>query len=389
MHGFFLALATTIAEPSTILPLMVNHFSDSAILVGIFASLLRGGAILVQLVAAYYAQSYERVMPYMRIVFLFRFLSWFMIGMAIYIVGDENPSLTLWFIGIGLFIFSFSAGFGSVYFKEIMAKAFDKTQRGKTMANRQFFSSFGAIISGGIAGYILQNYEAPNSYAFIFMGSSFLMAIGLFAFSIIDEPVKKNISVKEDSFFKFIKNSFSLLKGDNRLQIQIIVSLLGYSFLFAMPFVILKAKEAFDLTGWLIGGFITIQMIGSMVGNAVLWKNKKFINDYRLMITLAYLFFIISFIVAFFANNPFLYGLVFFLFGMAIDGLMISNMNLIFEIAPEDKRPVYVALQSTFSSIGLFFSILGGAILSMFGYNVLYLFTIIMFLIGFYFVRRL
>jgi len=69
--------------------------------------------------------------------------------------------------------------------------------------------------------------------------------------------------------------------------------------------------------------------------------------------------------------------------------LMISNMNLIFEIAPEDKRPVYVALQSTFSSIGLFFSILGGAILSMFGYNFLYLFTIVMFLIGFYFVRKI
>ncbi|MEA3455990.1 MAG: MFS transporter, partial [Campylobacterota bacterium] len=44
VHGFFLSLAVTVAEPSTILPLIVHHFSDNIILVGLFASLLRGGA---------------------------------------------------------------------------------------------------------------------------------------------------------------------------------------------------------------------------------------------------------------------------------------------------------------------------------------------------------
>ena len=131
----------SVAEPSTILPLIVHHFSESVILVGVFASLLRGGAIAVQLFAAFYAQGYKRVMPYMRKVFLARFISWFMIGLAILLIGDKNPALTLWVFGIGLFIFSFSAGFGSIYFSEIIAKIFNKTERGKSMANRQFYAA--------------------------------------------------------------------------------------------------------------------------------------------------------------------------------------------------------------------------------------------------------
>ena len=36
LHGFFLSIGTTIAEPSTILPLIINYFGGSSLLVGFF-----------------------------------------------------------------------------------------------------------------------------------------------------------------------------------------------------------------------------------------------------------------------------------------------------------------------------------------------------------------
>jgi len=386
LHGFFLAVAVTVAEPSTILPLIVHHFSDSVIAVGIFASLLKGGAIAVQMWAAFYAQEYTRVLPYLRIVFFFRWFSWFLIGLAIYFVGDSNKTLTLWLIGIGLFGFSFTAGFGAIYFKELMAKVFSKEYRGRTMANRQIFTAIGSILSGGVAGYVLQNYQAPLNYAYLFMISSFLMAIGFIAFGTIEEPEKKSIRKKEDSFIKFLKNSFALLKTDIRLKNQIIILLLGFSYLLSYPFVILKANQSFHLTGWMLGGFITIQMIGSIIGSFFIWRKM---SDYKLMLRLSFIFAIISFLIAFIANNPYLYAGVFLFFGLAMDGFSISGMNLVFEIAPEDKRPIYTALQSNITSIGLFFPILGGVILKYAGYNVLYTITILMIGLGLYLTKRL
>jgi len=386
LHGFFLAIAMTIAEPSTILPLIVHHFSESVVLVGIFASLLRGGAIVVQLFAAFYAQSFGLVLPYLKRVFLARFLSWFAIGLAILFIGDKNPTLTLWIFGIGLFIFSFSAGFGSIYFSEIIAKIFDKKERGKSMANRQFFAALASIISGGVAGWVLSTFEAPKSYAYLFIISAILMGVGFYAFSTIKEPIKENISIKEKSFFEFLKNATLILKSDKALQVQIFTILFSYSFLFAFPFVILKANQTIHLTGWLIGGFVTVQMIGALLGNLV-WK--KLAPRYKIIIILSFALMILAFLIAFIANNAFVYGLIFFLIGFAMDGFKISSLNLLFEIAPEDKRPVYVALQNNITSIGLFFAIPGGVILEYFGYNILYIFTIIMLLVGLFFALKL
>ena len=386
MHGFFLAVAMSVAEPSTILPLIVNHFSDSVILVGIFTSLLRGGAIVVQLFAAFYAQSYKLVMPFMKRVFLVRFISWFLIGAVILIIGDKNPTLTLILFGIFLFLFSFSAGFGAVYFSEIIAKIFNKKQRGTSMANRQFFSAIGAIISGGIAGWVLNSFEAPQSYGYLFMVSALFFGIGLFAFSTIKEPIKENIRIKEESFKEFLKNAYQYLKIDKALQIQILSIFFSYSFLFAFPFVILKAKTSIHLTGWIVGSFITIQMLGALFGNLIWRKMAPF---YKKIILISYLLVISSFVTALFANSVITYALIFFLTGFAMDGFKISGMNLLFEIAPEDKRPVYVAIQNTITSVGLFFAIIGGIILNSFGYNVLYIFTIAMLLIGVYFSLKL
>jgi len=387
IHAFFLALAITIAEPSTILPLMVHHFSDSMVIVGIFASLLRGGAIMIQLYAAFHAQAYKRVLPYLGKVFFFRWISWFSIGLSIFLIGDSNKTLTLFFIGLGLFFFSFTAGFGAIYFKELQAKLFSKKYRGKTMANRQIAASIASIISGGVAGYVLNHYEAPLNYAYLFMVSSLFMVIGFAAFVTIKEPEKENISIKEKHFKTFIQNATLLLKKDKRLQQQIFAIFLSYSYFLSMPFVILNANSSFTLTGWMLGGFITVQMLGSIVGSTFLWRK---IQEYEKMLSLSFLFMIIAFVIALFADTVYVYAVIFLLFGIALDGFNISGMNLVIEIAPEDKRPIYTALQTNIVSLGLFFPVLGGIILKCVGsYTVIYFLSIVLLIFGFYISRQL
>ncbi len=386
LHGFFLAIALTIAEPSTILPLIIHHFSENVAIIGFFTSMLRGGAILVQLFAAFHAQSYPLVMPYLKRVFLARFLSWLGIGLAIALLGRHYPHLTLFAIFLGLFIFSFSAGFGSIYFNEILAKIFDTDTRGKSMANRQFFAAIGSILSGFAAGYILQHYPAPDSFAVLFIISSIFMAFGLIAFSTIKEPPKKKTRKKEERFLHFLKNAFLLLKSDKKLQIQILTVLFSYSFLFAFAYIIIQAKQTIDLTGWLIGGFIVIQMSGAMLGN-LFWKRLG--SKYKSIMLYSYFLAISAFLVLLLHNGKYGYIAAFFLLGMAIDGFRIASINTLFEIAPSSKRPIYIALQNNLTSIGLFFAIPGGFILKHFGFEMLYSFTIIMLSIGTFFATRL
>ena len=388
LHGFFLSVGTTIAEPSTILPLIVNYFGGSSLLVGFFAALLRGGAIVVQLFAAFQAQSYARMLPYLRRVFFVRFLAWFFIGIAIILFGENSPNLTLFSIGLGLFIFSFSAGFGAIYFKDIIGKIFSHKFRGKTMAYRQFFSAFGGLISGALAAIILEYFPAPQSYGYLFIISSFIMGFGYMAFGTIDEPEKKEVSEKEKSFKKFLSNSLTLLKSDKQLQVQLTTFLLAYSYLISLPFIILDAQTKIDLNGVAIGTLITSQMVGAMLSN-FLWGKLSGRGLNRLTANISISLYIIAMLMSFGASSLYLYMIIFFLIGGAIDGNRIASGNLILALAPPEKRPVYVAIQINVISFGLFFSLLGGILLHFFNYTILYSITIAMLFISLYFSFKL
>jgi len=101
-----------------------------------------------------------------------------------------------------------------------------------------------------------------------------------------------------------------------------------------------------------------------------LWRK---IHNYEKMLSVSFIFMILAFVVALFATNVSMYALIFFLFGIGLDGLNISGMNLVIEIAPEDKRPTYTALQTNITSFGLFFPILGGVLLKYFqSYTLIY-----------------
>ncbi len=388
LHGFFLTVSTTIAEPSTILPLIINHFGGSSMLIGFFASLLRGGAIMVQLFAAFKAQSYELMLPYLRRIFFIRFVAWFLIGVAIISLGDNYPNLTLFSLGIGFFIFSFSAGFGAIFFKDIVAKIFSHKFRGKTMAYRQFFSAIGGLISGTFAAIILQNYEAPDSFGYLFIISSFIMGFGYLSFGTIDEPVKVKVSKREKSFKKFLHNSWLILKDDYDLQTQLKTFLLAYGYLIALPFIVLDAKTKINLDGIAVGSFITIQMVGAMLSN-FLWGYLSGKGHNKLTAIFAIFIHITAIIIAFNSTSFFGYMSVFFLVGAALDGNRIASGNMILILAPADKRPVYVAIQMNVISFGLFFSIVGGIILHFSNYTALYSITIVTLLSALYFSFKL
>ncbi len=382
LHGFFLSIGTTIAEPHTILPLIVTHFGGGSILVGLYSALLKGGVVLIQLYAAFHAQSYPYMLKYLRRVFLVRFFAWFFIGVAIIVFGDEYKELTLVSIGVGLFIFSFSAGFGMIYFKEITAKIFTHKFRGKTMAVRQFFSAFGAILSGAGAGYILGHFEAPFSYGMLFIISTFLMGLGYLAFGLVDEPIKETVVKKENSFKLFLKNAFATFKSDKLFQVQIFTFFFAYSYLFALPFIIIDAKDSITLDGTAIGWIITAQMVGAMFSN-IIWGKLSAIGLYKRISNITIAMFIIAISLAFIGGSLLIYMTIFFIVGAAIDGNRIASENLILYIAPEEKRPIYIALQNNIVSFGIFFSILGGIILSTTSYTVLYIFTISLLFVAF------
>ncbi|RLD74938.1 MAG: MFS transporter [Bacteroidetes bacterium] len=381
LQGFFFTGAMAIAEPSTILPLIVHYFSGSNVLVGLFSSLLRGGAILMQLYAAFHAQSNPTVLPFLKKVFVARVLSWFSLGVIIYFFSSQ-PDMVLILLGLGMFIFSFSAGFGAVYFQELLGKSFTKEYRGKVLASRQFASGFAGILSGGVSAYFLTNFAKPDSFAYLFMVSSLIMALSFTFMLFFNEIPKVNVAQKEKKFGKFIKNSTALLKTDRDLRIQIISRLIAYSFWFVVPFIILNAKDRIGITGKDVGFIISLQMAGAMFSN-IAWGKLSSIGKNRIIVLLSFFIMILAILFAVMAKSIVYYYIAFFIIGAGMDGFRLAFSNLILIIAPEEKRPVYIAVQNNITSLGMFFSIPGGALISWLGFDIVGVGIVIVLSIGF------
>jgi len=207
------------------------------------------------------------------------------------------------------------------------------------------------------------------------------MGFGYIAFGTIDEPYKKEVSKRENSFKKFLKNTLEILREDKELQIQLSTFLLAYGYLLSLPFIILDAQVKINLSGIAIGSLITTQMVGAMVSN-FLWGKLSGEGHNKLTANVSIFLYIIAIIVAFNASSLYEYMFLFFIIGGAIDGNRIASGNLILKLAPPQKRAVYIALQVNIISFGLFFSLLGGVILHFFSYTVLYSFTSFILLIA-------
>jgi len=387
VQGFSFFAGISIAEPSTVMPLIVSYFSDSNFLVGLYSSLLTGGSIIMQLYTAYHAQSLPQVIFNFRIVLLIRFLAWFSIGLSLYVFGQTSPHLALALFGIFLFTFSFMSGFGNIYFQELLGKSFSNGYRGKVLALRQLFGRIGSIVSGGFTASILANFAEPISFAYLFIFSSIVLLAGYILLAIFKEEKKENVMVKEPSFKHFIHNAYRILKGDVMLQKQIISRLISYAYLFATPFIILDAKKYFDIDGAFVGIAVSVQMTGAMVGNLIWAKFTTSRN--RLIVSLSFSLSIIAMLLSLTHISLLLYYFIFFLIGASIDGFALGFDNLILMSAPEAKRPIYIAIQNNITFVGMFFSIFGSLILNATNFQTLIIFSSIIAAYGFYTSRKL
>ena len=381
LQGFFLAVAISIADTSSVLPLIVDYFGGGKILVGVLSSLMKGGAIIMQLQTAFRAQERSMVLKSLRKVFVFRFFAWFFTGLSILIFAERSNLVILGLISVFLFLFSFSAGVGVIYYQELLGKSFTKEYRGKAISYKQIAAGIAGIISGGISAFILEKFSKPESFSYLFMVSGIIMAVGFGVFWNFKEDPKIQTVKREQNFGLFLKNSVKLFKKDKSLRLQIFSRFISYSLFLILPFIILKIKDDFGVTGKFIGLIISVQMAGAVASNFV-WGRLSEKNKNKYIIIFSFILALAAVIISYFAGVLFCYYIVYFLTGAAIDGFRLAFSNLILIIAPAEKRPMYIAVQNNLSSIGLFFPILGGFLFKTFNYDVLSGFTVVLLLSG-------
>jgi len=389
IHGILYLGGEAFYNPDTVLPIFLDHFSKSKMLIGLSSTLIGrlGGIMSVfpQLLVANRIENKTHKKPLLKFAITVRALSWGLLAFTTYIFNNTYPNLTILFLFITLILHTFMGGIAAIPFYDIWGKSLPSNLRGRFFGYRQLWGGILAIGSGLIVKNILGNnaIKFPYNFALLFFLAFIFLSISYIALGSVKEPTEK-VYKKQLPFKDFLKKAFLIIKKNSDYKKFIMVEILAGAGGLALPFYILYLKNILGISLGTIGILLSAQMLGSVLSN-VLWAHLSDFVGNKKVIQISTFAGLMVPVVALMTQfkNELLYILLFATIGFFIAGRTIGKTNYLLDIAPSKDRPIYISLTGTLLFPVSLFPLIGGLIIQYVSYNTLFVITGIPILLGF------
>jgi MFS family permease len=371
------------SEPATVLPVFVSLFTGSSILIGLTGTLTSVGWLLPQLAVARYAEHLPTKMRMYKMAALFRLTAWLCLVISVSWADELDPTLYLLIFFLCLGAFSLVGGASGIAFMDIVAKTIPPERRGRYFGYRSFFSGFIAALAGLVVAYVLGNpdkFPFPNNY-FILFSLTFvfvLAAVVVFLFTIEPEGTVKPQVRTSGEFMGQVK---TVLSTDRNFRKFLMVMILANTWAMTIPFYVIYATEILGAPVAWVGIYVTIEMISIIVSNLI-WGYLGDTRGNRMIILTCISVALLATLLALISPNYVFFSLVFVLKGTASRGLWLGKNNYSLEIAPITRRPTYVGILNTSLAFAMMTPIVGGIIIDVASYWVLFSVTAILIFIS-------
>jgi len=389
IHGILFTGGQAFCNPNTILPIFLDHFTKSKILIGLSSTLIGrlGGivSVLPQLLVANKIENKIHKKPLLIFAITIRALSWGLLAFTTYIFNNTYPNLTIIFLFVTLILHTFMGGIAAVPFFDIWGKSLPSNLRGRFFGYRQLWGGILAIGSGLIVKNILENnaIEFPYNFALLFSLVFIFLSISYIALGSVKEPTEK-VYKNQLPFKDFLKKAFLIIKKNSNYKKFIMVEILVGAGGMALPFYVLYLKDVLQIELGMVGILLSAQMLGSVLSN-ILWAHlSDFVGNKKVIQISSFAGLMVPIVALVIqSKNELLYLLLFAIIGFFIAGRTIGKTNYLLDIALSKDRPIYISLTGTLLFPVSLFPLIGGLIAQYISYNMLFIVTGIPILLGF------
>jgi MFS family permease len=373
-NGVLFNFAWAFTSGSTMLPLFISKLTSSNILVGLASTLEAMGWFLPQMAVAAVTLHQKNQMPlYIKTAFL-RGGSFLLLAIVVFFSRIVNPSYLLITFFFLFSIYALGGGLAGVSFTDVVGKAIPQNKRGSFFGMRMFFGGGLAALAGILIERILRIYDFPKNFGVLFLIAAVLIVFALLSFSLVKEPpVRKRPERKK--FRENLRLGFETLKKERNYRMLIWTRVAIGAYVLGFPFYIIFAKKFLHVPTSIAGIFLSVQMVGYLSSN-ILWGYLSNNKSNKLVLVLSAissavcpLLLILSILIKI---PVWLYGSIFFFLGATIAGLDMGYTNYLLEIAPEERRPIYVGFLNTIVGPTIFLSAVGGLIIQVTSFAFLY-----------------
>jgi MFS family permease len=374
VNGILFNFAWAFTNSSTILPLFISKLTSSNILIGLASTLEGVGWALPQMAVAVVTLHQKNQMPlYIKMSFL-RGAAFLLLAILVFFSKAGNPSYLLITFFFLFSIYAFGGGVSGVSFMEVVGKTIPPNRRGSFFGMRMFFGGGLAALAGILIERILRVYDFPRNFGMLFLIASFLIIPALLSFSLLKEP-----PVEKQSERRGVRENLQLgletFKKDRNFRMLFWTRIAIGSYVLGLPFYIIFAKKFLFIPTSIAGLFLSVQMVGYLSSN-ILWGRLSNNKSNRLVLLLSAICSAVPpflLLLNILTKIPIsLYGAIFFFLGATMSGMDMGYTNYLLEIAPEEKRPIYVGFLNTIVGPTIFLSAVGGLIIQVSSFVFLY-----------------
>ncbi len=363
----FSKLGDVLANPKTVLAWLMQYVNAPLFLISFIVPIREAFSMLPQIVIA----NYIRLLPVRKWVWVAGSVLQFATMVAVGFVALNFTGMQAGiYIIILLVIFSLSRGLCSVASKDILGKTIPKTRRGRLNGYATSISGILVIVSGSLM--IFKNNDDPgiHYYTFIIFAASLCWLLAALVYATINEFPGETTGGRNG--LKEALQKMAIVKTDKAFRKFIIArSLLLCSALVA-PFYIVLSQKYVGSKSILLGLFIIANGLASAL-SAPYWGKSADVSSRKVLIRAALIAALLGIFVFCMATwvpivreQMWFYPIVYFLLGIAHDGVRLGRKTYVVDLATGDKRTEYVAVGNTL--IGVILLITGGvsALLSIF-----------------------
>jgi MFS family permease len=373
-HGAFLAGATALALPTTILPAYIAALGGSPLIVGLMLTVLLMGNVMPELLFAHVVEGRPRKRPYLLVAVFSRAGAWLLLGAATWVLQRSATGELLAVLLLLLGVFAVGGSLGSVAYTDVYGKAISPGARGRFYASRQFIGSVFALavtyLAAGVLGSGSSTVAGP--YAVLFLASGLLMVVAGLGFAMVHEDPSP--ATPKPPLGAYLRQIPALWREDPGLRALVFTENIASLHLMLLPFYMLLAIEWLHVPASTVAVYTMAQVVGGAFSNLV-WGH---LNDRRgsgvvlwVCLALGAAMPVLALLLATFA--PAAYGIVFVLLGAAMNSRDLAFNNVLVDRSPVPLRATYTGLVGTLTMPSLLLPLLGGSLIAIFGYPVVFL----------------
>lgn len=379
-NGAVFGMGEAASSPGLVLSLLIRQLGGSLTVVGLLPVIQSAGYLLPQLLVGGRVQALVHKLPvYRRFAFL-RILAQAAMVTSCFVAGMINNTWALIAILVSYALFNFGGGVTTLSFQDVVAKIVPTNQRGRFFGTRQLLSGLLAFSVGGpLVRWVLSDdspFIFPYNFAVISGFSLICYALAMSVFATVHEPPAQQV-VPRMSFADTLRAAPSMLQNNVDYRQFIIVRLFLLIGRLAEPFFIIYVTEQLGLPASTAGLFVASAAVAAAISNAV-WGRLGDSRGKQWLLRITGTVAMLPPLMMLFApqiltlHSTLLIGWLLLLSlasGTSADGISIASMTYLLEVAPPEQRPLYMGLANTILGVGALIPVLGGVIVSTFGYQ--------------------